>query len=131
MTPEERLERVRAAYAAAADGDFSIFAEMLAPNVVWHLPGRSPFAGTTTSRDELFARMLRQAEHAAGGVSLEYNGGLAIDSLVTVIERVRASDGRSQLDLGAVVVFRFDDEHVVEATDVFADQSAYDSFWSP
>lgn len=125
MTP---LERVKQMYDGFARGDFSPFMELMAEDVRWHVPGAGPFAGTTTSRDELVTRLLRQAE-VSGGTALEWVDGMAAGALVAVAERLHARSGSGELEATAVVVLRFEGDHVVEAWDVFEDQRSYDEYW--
>ncbi len=124
------LERIRAIYDGFDRRDFNPFLELMHENVRWHLPGSSPFAGTTQSRDELVARLLQQSQASGGTVGVDWVDGVAHGSLVVVFERIRAIAGAASLDVGAVVVYRLEDGSVVEAWDVFEDAQAYDGFWA-
>lgn len=117
-------------YEGIGRGDFDLFLRLMADDVRWHLPGRHPYAGTTRSRDALVERLVRQSEASGGSTSIEWVDAIAMDDLVVVLERLRASRLDSSIDLGAAVVFRFEGDHVAEAWDVFNDQDAYDMFWS-
>jgi uncharacterized protein len=123
------VDDLREAYEAFAQGNFDPFVNLLSPNVQWHLPGRSRYAGTTTSRDALFARMLRQYEESDGTTSLEWVNGIESGPLVAVAERLRATRGERRMELDVVVVYRFEGQQVVEAWDIFGDQDLYDDFW--
>lgn len=129
MAPGEHVHDLREAYAAFAQGDFDPFVNLLSPDVEWHVPGRSRHAGTTRSRDALFARMLRQYEESEGTASLDWVNAMEVGPLVAVAERLRATRGDRRLELEAVVVYRFEGARVVEAWDVFGDQHLYDDFW--
>lgn len=124
------LDRVKAMYDGIDSGDFNPFLQLLAEDVRWHLPGTSPFAGTTESRDALVTRLLQQSQQAGGTVRIEWRQGMGDGDLVVVLERLRATAGDESLDVGAVVVYRFEGGVVVEAWDVFDDQAAYDRFWT-
>ena len=124
------LELVREMYDGFGRGDFDPFMRLMADDVRWHLPGRSPYAGTTESRDALVERLIRQSEASEGTTSIEWVDGVAVDDVVVVLERLRASRHGSSIDVWATVVYRFEEGRVVEAWDVFSDQVAYDAFWS-
>lgn len=50
------VELIRKGHKAYSDGDFDTIGELLADDVVWHSPGKGPFAGTFRGRDEVMNR---------------------------------------------------------------------------
>jgi ketosteroid isomerase-like protein len=62
---------LRNGYAAMAKGDGRQLAQLLDPSAEWHIPGRSPLAGTYKGLDETFKFWKRVAELAPGGLRLK------------------------------------------------------------
>ena len=84
MSDHPNLELMRRTLAAFQVGDMAGLAELLAPQVVWHVPGRSPLAGDHRGRDEVFGFFGSLMELSGGTFSIT-NGGVFGSMLSTPI----------------------------------------------
>ena len=77
-SPEELVaelhRRQREMYAG---GPVEPVAELLAPDIVWHVPGRSPIAGDHRGRDAVLAYFRRRRELASSTFVMHPKGVLA------------------------------------------------------
>src|SRR6266540_2690115 len=65
-------ELVRTFFHAFSRGDFRSAADMFADDVVLHVPGRNPFAGTIRGREAWLASLAKYAEAQAAGITLGF-----------------------------------------------------------
>jgi ketosteroid isomerase-like protein len=105
-------------------------AEVLHPDVVYTVPGRSPIAGQTRGV-QAHLEMLRRARDRSGGtLRLEPHSVIADDTYLFVYGRVTAEREGKRLDSDHCVVFRFEGGRIVEGRTVPVDLYAFDDFWS-
>ncbi len=118
------VERFFAAYAAK---DVGAVREILAPDVVWRIPGHHPLSGPKYGPDEVLAffdqlaradmRARPQAIAAGGDYVLDFHRGW--------------SDAGAGMDTMWCLAFRFEGGRIREVTNLCADQHAADRFfWS-
>ncbi len=127
--PNEDL--VRRGFEAYARGDLTAqLADLMSPDVVWHIPGRGPLAGNHAGLDAVAAHFARTARLSGGTHRVEIQDMLANDDHVVVLHSARAERGDKKLDLNVVHLFRVRDGKVTEAWTVQHDLYAWDDFWS-
>jgi YbgC/YbaW family acyl-CoA thioester hydrolase len=124
---EEFLTRQREMYAG---GDLAAVEELLAEDVVWHVPGTSPIAGNYRGR-EAVAGYFRLRRELAGGAIRVAKGGEAHHEEALV----QLADGRAPLGGREVVwrtagVYRVADGRIAEAWLVPLDQEHFDRVWA-
>ncbi len=124
---EEFLKRQREMYAG---GDLHAVAELLAENVVWHVPGSSPIAGDYRGRDAVVGYFRRRRELAGGAVRMAKIGQVHHDEAL-----VQLADGHAQLGGREVMwrtagVYRVDAGAIAEAWLVPLDLEHFDRAWS-
>jgi ketosteroid isomerase-like protein len=126
--PNARL--IRQGYAAFARGDLEAIRELMADDVVWHEPGRSPIAGDYKGPDGVltFVRDLRARSENTFTVDL-------IDVVpsaerVIVLQEESATRKDRQLDVASAVDFEIHHGKITEVTVYRSDTYQFDAFWS-
>jgi ketosteroid isomerase-like protein len=129
MTEHQNASVLRRAYEAFARGDFAALSELLADDVVWHVPGRSLVSGSHHGREALLGYFGRLMELSGGTFKAEPHDILANDRHVVSLEHLTAQREGKLLDVELALVVRVGDGRIVEARDYFSDQNAWDEFW--
>jgi len=124
---EEFLTRQREMYAG---GDLAAVEELLAEDIVWHVPGMSPIAGHYRGREAVSGYFRRRRELAGGAIHISDAGEAHHEEAL-----VRLADGRARLGDGEVVwrtagVYRVADGRIAEAWLVPLDQEQFDRAWA-
>ncbi len=126
--PNEDL--VKAGFAAYARGDLATLQQdIFSPNIVWHFPGRSTFAGDHVGAAGVAAYFGRLAEHSGGTHRVELHDVIVGDNHVVALHTTRAERGDKKLEIRAVQVFSVADGRVIEAWTHHSDLYAFDEFW--
>lgn len=125
MHPNEEL--LRREYEAFERGDLRVLDEILADDVVYHLPGSNPFAGTYEGKDAVFR--LFAADREASFAS-EIHDVLANDRHAVALTFVRGERAGRRLQDITVHVVHVVDGKVTEAWFFPGDQAASDAFWA-
>jgi acyl-CoA thioesterase FadM/ketosteroid isomerase-like protein len=123
---EEFLTRQREMYAG---GDLEAMQELLAEDVVWHVPGTSPIAGDHRGREAVTGYFRLRRELAGGAIQVAKKGEAHHDEAL-----VQLADGRAPLGGREVVwrtagVYRVADGRIAEAWLVPLDQEQFDRVW--
>jgi len=129
MPGTPRFEGLRAAYARFLAGDPSAMANLLAEDVVYHLPGGHLGGGRLDGRAALFARLAASARWCEMRPEIELLETSGAGDFVVTVERFRARRSPLRLDQSVCVVWRMRDARCVEIWSHFADQAACDRFW--
>ena len=124
---EEFLDRQREMYAGA---DLGPVGEMLAEDVVWHVPGTSPIAGEYRGRDAVTGYFRRRRELAGGAVQVTTEGEAHHSEAL-----IQLADGRARIGGADVVwrtagVYRVANGLIAEAWLVPLDSEHFDRVWS-
>jgi acyl-CoA thioesterase FadM/ketosteroid isomerase-like protein len=124
---DEFLARQREMYAG---GDLAAVEEMLADDVLWHVPGTSPIAGDHRGREAVIAYFLRRRELAGGAISVDQGPAVHHDEAL-----VQLADGRALLGGQDVVwrtagVYRVAGGRIAEAWLVPLDQGHFERAWA-
>jgi YbgC/YbaW family acyl-CoA thioester hydrolase len=123
---EAFLERQREMYAG---GDLGPVEEMLAEDVIWHVPGTSPIAGEYRGRDAVTGYFRLRRELAGGAVHVTTEGEAHHSEAL-----VQLADGRARLGGADVVwrtagVYRIANGRIAEAWLVPLDSEHFDRAW--
>jgi len=121
------LARQREMYAG---GELAGVEELLADDVVWHVPGTSPIAGDHRGREAVVAYFRRRRELAGGAMAVTKHGEAHHDEAL-----VQLADGRAPLGGEDVVwrtagVYRVADGRIAEAWLVPLDLEHFDRAWA-
>lgn len=128
-SPEENRQVILDYYAAYGTGDMDAVAEFFADDIVWHIPGQHPLAGTKTGRDEVLAffEQLGHSNFGAELIALMADENWVIDMHRGFSQR----ESGPNVDTTWVLAFRIQDGRIAEARNFSFDQAAADSFfWS-
>jgi uncharacterized protein len=120
---------VRKGYDAFNKPDTAI-CEVLAPEVVWHEPGRSSVAGDYKGVHEVLAFLHRLHDLSDGTFSAELVDLLVDAERVTAFQHVTGTRSGMTLDTVDVVDFEIHHGHVTEVTVYQCDTHSFDEFWS-
>jgi uncharacterized protein len=124
---ETFLERQRAMYAGGATEPL---AELLADDVVWHVPGTSPIAGDYRGRDAVLRYFTERRRIAGGALAIVKHGELSIGDVVVQLADGTAALGGETVTWRTAGVYRVDDGRIAEAWLVPLDAAAFDREWS-
>ncbi|MEX0683306.1 MAG: nuclear transport factor 2 family protein [Dehalococcoidia bacterium] len=127
--PNEQL--VRDWLVAQAKGDEGAIRDLLAEDVVWHVPGRSPLSADYRGRDEVLGFLARPRELSGGTVRPQVLDIMATDSHAIALVRVYAEREGKKLD-GSLQAwtFRIAEGRIAEFWFLVEDRYAVDAFWS-
>jgi ketosteroid isomerase-like protein len=127
--PNEDL--VREGYAAFGRGDVeALQSQFFAPDIRWHFPGQSPFAGHYSGLAEVLGWLGRSAEVSGGTLRTELHDVIGNDDHVVALVNVRAEREGKTLNDNSVQVFHIRDGKAAEVWTYPADVRAEDEFWS-
>jgi uncharacterized protein len=126
--PNEEL--ARKGYDAFGKGDLDAIRDLFDPNVQWHVPGKSQFAGDYKGTDEVLGFFGKLFEASGGTVALEIHDVLANDDHVVVFVKGTAQRDGKSWEGRSVHAFHAKDGKVVEFWEHPQDQYAVDEFWA-
>jgi len=124
----DELHRLQAAMYAG--GPVEPLAELLADDVVWHVPGSSPLAGDHRGRQAVFEYFHTRRRLVDNSMQL-HPGEILADG-DTVVQRV---DGSARIDgepvsWSTVGVYRFEADRVAEVWLVPTDLAKFERIWN-
>ena len=97
-------EVLRQGFDAFAKGDMAAVSNLLADDVVWHVPGRGPNAGDHRGKDAVLGLFATQMEQTGGTFRVELHDILANDEHGVVLSKATAErEGKSWQDNGVLV----------------------------
>jgi uncharacterized protein len=123
----EFRRRQRAMYAG---GDLEPVAELLAEDVVWRVPGRSPIAGEHRGRASVLRYFEQRRALARGTLRIEVRKSIADDDAVVELADGRARLGGAGAHWRTVGVYRIQGGRIAEAWLIPFDLEAFDRVWS-
>jgi uncharacterized protein len=122
-------ETVRRLYASANAGDFATVQSCLAPDGVWHLPGKSVIAGDHRSLPavlEVFAKLAALSGQTLRTELLDVAVG---QDYVVAVQRATAAYQGRQLDVTGCQLMRLEEGRIAEVWGHYSDQYALDAFF--
>jgi ketosteroid isomerase-like protein len=128
MHPNEAL--LRRLYDSRAARDETSLAAALAPDVVWHVPGRSAIAGNYRGIEEVLRYMRRRLRLSDGTFQVAVHDMLANDAYRVVIASGRAVRQGQSLEWRTHGLFRFNEARIAECWVLPEDQYAFDRLWA-
>ena len=121
------IEIVQQAVGAAAVGDLEAARQVVAEDVVWHIPGTSPSSGDIRGLEawaQHFARLF------GAGLKPQILAFLQGDGYVAAVQRNVADNGGRHLDIPVITLYTLRDGQVARMDTYFGDQVAAEEFWS-
>ena len=123
-------ELVGRGYEAFARGDVDTVMELLADDIAWRVPGRSPFAGEYHGKDGFMAFFGKLNEESGGTFRLAVHDIAATDRhALAIVDGHIERDGRSY-DFNAIHVWHLRDGKAEIFRSVAIDPYADDEFWA-
>jgi ketosteroid isomerase-like protein len=131
VTQDSNAELVRRFHDAQQGGDAAALMDMLADDVVWHVPGRNLLSRDYKGKAEVVGFWARVRELSGGTVRTELIEVLGGDAFGIALVRVFAErDGKSLGGQFQAFTYRIEDGKVVEFWFMVEDRYAVDAFWS-
>lgn len=125
MTPRELMTEY---LAAAKEGDWDTALAYLAEDIVFHIPGRSTFAGDQRGKDAAAEYIRTIRDHYRGGeIELELIDMLASEERVALLVRERFHGDGEPVEIRRANVYRVRDDAIVEISIYEADQYTVDA----
>ena len=125
--PNEEL--IRAGLKAFGSGDVESMRQFFAPDVVWHVPGRSQFSGDYKGQDETLGLFARLFEFTGGTFRLDVHDVLANDEHGVVLSIATAERGGKRLSSKSVQILHIQGGKATESWLHPEDQYASDDFF--
>lgn len=121
------VETIRKGYADFAAGDLDAIRERLAPDCVWHVPGRGSLAGDFRGTDAILGYFLSLFERSGGTIKAELKecGELA-PGLVSCLVHLSADMPNGRIDQDFVQIFSRENGRTTEVWGYASDQYALD-----
>jgi ketosteroid isomerase-like protein len=124
-------EIVARAQDALARADAAVLMDLLADDVVWHVPGRNPLSRDYSGKAEVAAFFARARELSGGSVRTELLDVLAGDTHGVALVRVFAErEGKSLGGQFQAFTYRIEGGKIAEFWFMVEDRYAVDAFWS-
>jgi len=118
-------------FAGQARTDIAAMQDMLAEDVVWHVPGRNLLSRDYHGKAEVFGFFARARELSGGTVRIEPIEILAGDEHAVALVRVHAErEGRKLDGELQAFTFRIEGGRIAEFWFLVEDRYAVDAFWS-
>ena len=112
-----------------AGGAVEPVAELLAPDIVWHVPGASPIAGDHRGRDAVIAYFRRRRELADHTFVMHPKGVLEDGDAVVQLVDGTATIGGEERRWSTAGVYRIAGGLVAEVWLVPLDLAAFEAVW--
>ncbi len=130
MTEHPNAELVRKIYELSGGGDVDGFADALADDVVWHVPGRGANAGAHRGKEAVLAFFGRVIP-GLRSFRIEVHDILATDAHVVVLVRYdHERDDRRFQQLGTEVFHVDENGQIKEFWALIDDTGAFDEFFA-
>jgi uncharacterized protein len=124
---EKFLTRQREMYAG---GDLAPVEELLAEDVVWHVPGWSPIAGDYRGREAVTEYFRLRRELAGGSIRITKKGDVHNEEALVQLADGHAPLGGRDVVWGTAGVYRVAGGKIAEAWLVPLDQQHFDRVWA-
>ncbi len=117
-------------YATFTTGDMDRLAQLIAPAVVWHVPGDNLISGTYSSRDAIFGCFNKIYELTEGTYQPKLLDILADDDYTVAILHGVARRGEKTLDQKYAFISTIRDGQIAELWEAWTEGAAWNEFWS-
>ena len=124
---ERFLARQREMYAG---GPVAGVEELLAEDVVWHVPGTSPIAGDHRGREAVLRYFTRRRELAGGAMAITKHDQLGRGDILIQLADGRGTLGGEDVEWRTAGVYRVADGRIAEAWLVPLEADAFEAAWA-
>ncbi|HEY5012501.1 MAG TPA: nuclear transport factor 2 family protein [Acidimicrobiia bacterium] len=130
MIEHPNVKLIRHCYEAFARGDQESLQEVMAHDVVWHEPGRGPFAGDHKGPEGVLSLLRELQARSDNSFSVEIVDLLANAERAIAIQEETARRGDRRLDIASAIEFEIHQGRITEVTVYHGDTYHFDQFWS-
>ncbi|HEY1508344.1 MAG TPA: nuclear transport factor 2 family protein [Solirubrobacteraceae bacterium] len=113
-----------------AGGPVDPLSELLADEIVWHVPGTSPIAGDYRGKQAVLDYFGARRAMAAGRIEITKHGELVGDDVVVALADGHARLGSGEARWRTAGAYRVADQKIAEAWLVPLDADAFDEAWA-
>jgi acyl-CoA thioesterase FadM/ketosteroid isomerase-like protein len=113
-----------------AGGDVEQVRELLAEDIVWHVPGTSPIAGDYRGRDAVIGYFLRRRALAGGAIAITQLDEMHDEEVLVQLADGRAALGGRDVEWRTTGVYRVAGGRIAEAWLVPLDGAHFDRAWA-
>jgi uncharacterized protein (TIGR02246 family) len=117
-------------YETFTTGDMDRLAQLIAPDVVWHVPGDNLISGTYTTREAIFGCFNKIYELSEGTYQPQLLDILADDTYTVAILHGVARRGDKTLDQDYAFISKIRDGQIAELWEAWTEGPAWNEFWS-
>jgi ketosteroid isomerase-like protein len=121
---------IRETYDAFAGGDIPKVLHILADDVTWHVPGRSPLSGDYKGKEGVLEFFSRCQQLSGGTLRVAADEVLAQGDRVVVLGTVSAERHGQSWSSSEIHVWRMVDGRATEFREFQGDQQTEDEFWA-
>lgn len=131
MAEHPNATLIRRGYELFSNGDMDGFTELLADDVIWHVPGRCPVSGTYKGREAVVGYLSALGELSGGTYQIDgVHDVVANDDHVVGLHHSVATRPGKTYDHNETVVFHVRDGRITGVWEVYSDLYEIDAFWS-
>ena len=130
MAEHPNLNVMRRTLTAFQNGDGATLQKLFAEDAVWRVPGKSFLSRDYRGQAEIFGFFGRLMELTNGSFRVQSVDMLANDQGGVFVDRLTAERNGRGLDIGLMLYVRVRDGRIVEGTDYFHPEHAWDAFWA-
>jgi ketosteroid isomerase-like protein len=116
-------------YAAFQAGDLDTVRDLFAPDIVWHVPGKSHLSGDYKGVDDTMASFLANMQETDGTFRLEVHDILGSDDHAVALATVKAEKDGKSLDDRYTHIVHIKDGKLTESWIMGEHQDEVDAFW--
>ena len=129
MAEHPNAQLVRDGYAAFGRGDLEFIRGIFAPDIVWHVGGRSRLARTYKGIDEVFSFFGQIVQETGGTFHNDVHDVVTNDEHVVALVTQSGERSGKKLTVRAAQVLHVSGGKVTESWFLPDDQYAVDDFW--
>src|SRR4051812_10620536 len=124
---DEFLARQREMYAG---GDLAAVEDLLAEDIVWHVPGTSPIAGDHRGREAVLRYFTTRRELAGGALAVTKHDQISRGDVLVQLADGRAVLGGEEIEWRTAGVYRVAGGRIAEAWLVPLEADAFNAAWA-
>jgi len=130
MATHPNAEVFQQVYEAFTTGNMDRLAQLIAPDVVWLVPGTNLISGEYTSREAIFSCFGKMFEMTEGSYRPQLHDILADDDHTVALLHATGRRDNKTLDQDYAFVCHIRDGQIAELWEAWTEGVAWNDFWS-
>jgi ketosteroid isomerase-like protein len=114
---------------AASEGDRETLRALWAPDIVWHIKGRSPWRGDVKGADRILEYLAEIGSIGVAGLHTEVEDVMVSNDRAAMICHARATIGDRLIDADYLIIANINGRRIQEITSVPVDPDRAAEFW--